>query len=404
MEPPQIQRHTQLRHERASGGKEREQTAGCPHYGAAGPPSVAHGRARHAGGQGSLRFGPSHSGNRAERLIGRLSGVPEGDEMNEGGGMGRGGALAVVPPRMYFSLIVWAVMAPLLVLGPHLGQFALEVPKSLPAHQWQWTDDRVHVPPHVVKGAHLAQVSQAGIAKLNSMAVSVDPAGVRGDNLLRTLSSQPRTSDGMVGGSLGPNQVGVQRSPYGTEIVRVGHHSIWNWGPFIFTVGVMVSILAKLLIAMPSSKMGTDLLLMWAGTQQSTETPEGYYGYVYLERDEEFGGPSPQRIKAGEGPRTPKGAASSTAASQAVTPRHSIGDTGSRPVSCDSKRSTPGRKKWPVTLDLPEGGGVSLCSSLPQPAQAKNLQPTPLPTVSPESALTSPGETLLSDLEVTPGV
>ncbi|MFN9939163.1 MAG: hypothetical protein ACK56I_06785, partial [bacterium] len=103
-------------------------------------------------------------------------------------------------------------------------------------------------------------MSQAGIAKLNSMAVSVDTAGIGGDNLLRTLSSQPRANDGMVGGSLGPNQVGVQRSPYGTEIVRVGHHSIWNWGPFIFTVGVVVSILAKLLIAMPSSKMGTDLL------------------------------------------------------------------------------------------------------------------------------------------------
>jgi len=238
----------------------------------------------------------------------------------------------------------------------------------------------------------------------------VDPAGIGdavknavshtgGDNLLRTLSSPPTLRDGMFGDSLGPDHVGIQRTPYGTEIVRVGHTSIWNWGPFIFTLGVMVSILAKLLIAQPLAKMGTDLLLMWAGTQESKETSEEYYGYVYLERDEEFGGPSSQRAKSS--PATGR-AVSSTAASQAVTPRHSLGDSGSRPVSCDSKRSSSGRKKWPVTLDLPQHG-AGFNSSLPQPAAQPVTASTPLPTLSPESGLTTPGESLISDLDLTPG-
>ncbi len=240
MEPPhpQPQLATQLRYDSAAGGRKREQVAGRPHYGTTEQLPAAHGRARNGGGHGAVRFGPAKY---------RLSGVPEGDETDEGAGSPRGcPPQAAVPPRMYLSLMAWAVMAPLLVLGPQLGRYALEAPASLPAHQWQWIG--VHVPPRVVKGAHLVQVSQKGIAKLNSMPVSVDPAGIGeavknavshtgGDNLLRTLSTPPSLRDGMVGDSLGPDHVGIQRTPYGTEIVRVGHTSIWNWGPFIFTLG-----------------------------------------------------------------------------------------------------------------------------------------------------------------------
>jgi hypothetical protein len=46
-----------------------------------------------------------------------------------------------------------------------------------------------------------------------------------------------------------------------------------------------------------------------------------------------------------------------------------VGDTGSTPVRSDSKRSTPGRKKWPVMLDLSADGGVSLYSPLPTQTQ-----------------------------------
>ena len=52
-----------------------------------------------------------------------------------------------------------------------------------------------------------------------------------------------------------------------------------------------------------------------------------------------------------------------------------VGDTGSIPVSSDSKRSTSGRKKWPVSLELPADGGVSLYSPLPQPAQSAAIVP-----------------------------
>ena len=399
---------------------ERDQAAGRPHYGAVGSESTSgriisatggHGRARPARGVRTRRFG--------EEPHARLSGVPEGDETDDGGVRQPDTAMhSAVPPRIFFTVLAWAVMSPLLILGPQLGKDVLALPKSIPAHQWQWTGSNLAPPsPHILKGAHLAQVSQRGIAKLSAATAgaTADASGIgstardavlRGgsDDLLRTLSTIQNSNDAMMGGASGPDRVRIQQTHDGVEIVKVGRRSIWNYGPFVFTLGVMVSILAKLLIAQPLAKAGTDLLLMWAGTQAPAQDSEEYYGYVYLERDEEFGGPSPrstssQRNSTSSFPATAI-ASSSTVASQAVTPRLSVGEPHSRPHSTESKRSSSGRKKWGVTLDLPDTGVASFGASHPQPLpRARNLTAeTPLPILSPESALTSPGDTLMSDL------
>jgi len=378
-------------------------------YGATGA-SVAHGRGRRG----------------ATRSAHRLSGVPEGDETEEGERKRQqvAGARALhsaVSPRMFFSLLAWAIMAPLLVLGPQLGKDATA------ARKW-WGNRGVQAPNLTTIGPHLVQISQNGIAKLSAQQAHVPSAsGISsaitdavaksgGEDLLRTLATIQQSDEAMMGGPLGPEHVRTQQTQQGTEIVKVGRRSIWNYGPFVFTLGVMVSILAKLLIAQPLAKVGTDLLLMWAGTQEPEQVSAEYYGYVYLERDEEFGGPSP-RSTASQRTNASKGAAavvSSTAASQAVTPRHSISEASSNRNSTDSssnrnsteKCSLSAKKKWPVSLDLPDHG---VSSSLPLPAPrgaapraSLNINGTPLPLLSPDSALTSPGETLMRDLDFSP--
>lgn len=351
------------------------------------------------------------------RPLGR---VPEDDETDEGERTGEHVARALpsaVPPRMFFLLIAWAVMAPLLVLGPQLGKDVMAAAK--PGHEWQWMHIGAPSPNLMMGGgAHLAQISQNGIAKLSvqhaqmpsasgiSSAITEAVAKSGGDDLLRTLSTIQKSDEGMMEGPLGPEQVHTQQTQQGTEIVQVGRRSIWNYGPFVFTLGVMVSILAKLLIAQPLAKVGTDLLLMWAGTQEPEQNSEEYYGYVYLERDEEFGGPSPLSARSTEKKRThtstgTAAAVSSTSASLAVTPRHSIGEASSNRNSTDSKRSLSGKKRWPVSLDLPDHG---VSSSQPRAAAQTVGVPldasgTPLPLLSPDSALTSPGETLMNELD-----
>ena len=247
---------------------------------------------------------------------------------------------------MFFSLLVMAIIAPLMVVGPALGREAIKI--YLPAHQWMGAASRTTKTggvPNLLKGAHLAQISQKGIAKLSESQPHVTAGGVvnavkdavashGGDDLLRTLATIQQSDDAMMGGPLGPEHVRMQQTQQGTEIVKVGRRSIWNYGPFVFTLGVMVSILAKLLIAQPLAKVGTDLLLMWAGTQEPNENSEEYYGYVYLERDEDFGGPSPRSTASQRTPSSvtsakgaPSALPSSTVASQAVTPRHSLGES-----------------------------------------------------------------------------
>jgi len=377
-------------------------------YGATGA-SVAHGRGR-------------RGATRSAHLSGRLSGVPEGDETEEGERKREqlAGARALhsaVSPRMFFSLLAWAVMAPLLVLGPQLGKDAIAA-----------RNRGLKAPNLTTIGPHLVQISQNGIAKLSAQQAHVPSAsGISsaitdavaksgGEDLLRTLATIQQSDEAMMGGPLGPEHVRTQQTQQGTEIVKVGRRSIWNYGPFVFTLGVMVSILAKLLIAQPLAKVGTDLLLMWAGTQEPEQVSAEYYGYVYLERDEEFGGPSPWST-ASQRTNASKGAAavvSSTAASQAVTPRHSISEASSNRNSTDSssnrnltqKCSLSAKKKWPVSLDLPDHGvSSSLPLSAPRgaaPGASLNISGTLLPLLSPDSALTSPGETLMRDLDFAP--
>lgn len=377
-------------------------------YGATGA-SVAHGRGR-------------RGATRSAHLSGRLSGVPEGDETEEGERKREqlAGARALhsaVSPRMFFSLLAWAVMAPLLVLGPQLGKDAIAA-----------RNRGLKAPNLTTIGPHLVQISQNGIAKLSAQQAHVPSAsGISsaitdavaksgGEDLLRTLATIQQSDEAMMGGPLGPEHVRTQQTQQGTEIVKVGRRSIWNYGPFVFTLGVMVSILAKLLIAQPLAKVGTDLLLMWAGTQEPEQVSAEYYGYVYLERDEEFGGPSPWST-ASQRTNASKGAAavvSSTAASQAVTPRHSISEASSNRNSTDSssnrnltqKCSLSAKKKWPVSLDLPDHGvSSSLPLSAPRgaaPGASLNISGTLLPLLSPDSALTSPGETLMRDLDFSP--
>lgn len=389
-------------------GCSSDEVSGRPHYGATGAGQVGHGRPRQARGGRARRSGDDGHA--------RLSGVPEeGDETDERGdkgddARGRFGKQSV-PPRMFFSLLVMAMMAPIVVLGPALGREALALPSQLPAHRWLGAAYRTGAP-NLIKGAHLAQISQKGILKLTAAQPQVSADGMvdavkdaaathGGDDLLRTLATIQQSDDAMMGGPLGPEHVRMQQTQQGTEIVKVGRRSIWNYGPFVFTLGVMVSILIKLLIAQPLAKVGTDLLLMWAGTQESNENCEQYYGYVYLERDEKFGTASQgttSSVTSAKG--EPSALPSSTVASEAVTPRHSFGESisnlNSRHNSADLKRSSSGKKKWPVTLDLPEHGthGAPFAASLPQPAASQ----IPLLIFSPDSALTAPGESLMTDL------
>jgi len=411
--------HVEQVHEQkdaAASGGDAEQ-ARRPSYGATGLP--VHGRASARGG----RRLPRRTGGEGHP---RLTGVPEGDEEtdegwereNRRGARGGSSTLATVPPRMFFSLLALPVLAPLVVLGPQLGKDALVVPATIPVHRWSTNS----AGPNLVKGAHLAQISQHGLKKLSAQQVQLDAKDLGkavseavakggGDDLLRTFGSVVRGDDAMVMGPSGPEDARMQQTQQGPEIIRAGRTSIWNYGPFVFTLGVMVSILAKMLIAQPLAKVGTDMLLMWAGTQEQAQDSEQYYGYVYLERDEEFGGPTP-RSNGSQRARnsTPAVNSSRTLASEAVTPRRgSFGDASMSRGSVDSKRSSSGKKKWPVTLDLPDHRGTFGASN-PQQAQPAmhGAAETPLPVLSPEvlspeSALTSPGETLIGDLDGSAG-
>jgi len=396
----------------ASGGDAGEQSR-RPSYGATGLP--VHGRASAQGRRVPRRTGGSGHP--------RLSDVPEGDEgTDEGwerdhrsGARGGRSILSTVPPRMFFSVLALPVLAPLVVLGPRLGKDALVVPAAIPAHRWSTTS----AGPNLVKGAHLAQISQHGLKKLSAQQVQLDAKDLGkavseavakggGEDLLRTFGTVVKDDDdAMVIGPAGPEAARMQQTQQGPEIIRAGRTSIWNYGPFVFTLGVMVSILVKMLIAQPLAKVGTDMLLLWAGTQEQAQDSEQYYGYVYLERDEEFGGPTP-RSNSSQRARnsTPAVNSSRTLASEAVTPRRqSLGDANMSRGSVDSKRSSSGKKKWPVTLDLPDHG-ATFGASHPQqaPAATNGAAETPLPVLSPESALTSPGETLISDLDVSTGL
>ena len=384
-----------------------------------------------------------------------LSDVPEEADGVEGEGVdqderGRGSAPVLqsgVPARMFFSLLAWAVMAPLIVLGPRLGKDALAVPQVLPPHQWGggWFSTSVAVPARsaprklkgMMKGAHLAQISQHGIAKLNARETKAEAAGLGkavaeavtqggGDDLLRTFGTLrgDAVNDGMEFDQSGVAEARIQSTQQGTEIVKVGRQNIWNYGPFVFTLGVMLSVLAKLLIAQPLAKAGTDLLHMWAGAQQPVENPEEYYGYVYLERDEEFGGPTPRGVTsatAGVQPSTDSKRATastvaSTVASQSVTPRHSQGEASAH-ATPKATHTTPSRarysagsrpgssgKKWAVTLDLPEtvpARQSPLTNGVVGTAgDGRGVSASPLPLVSPDTAMTKKGESLVSQLDL----
>ena len=416
----------------AAAGGDAEQSARRPHYGTTGlalPPHPTSAGLATASGRG-VRRGPRRAESDGRS---RLIRVPEGDEETDEGWEGdqaRGlrqaqerRRLPTVQPRMFFSLLALPVLVPLVLIGPRLGKDALKVPAAIPAHQWQWLGFKAVAAPSMVRGAHLAQISQDGLKKLSAKQVQLDAKDLGkavsdavakggGDDLLRTFGTAPKSDEAMVVGPSGPEAARMQQTQQGAEILRAGRTSIWNYGPFVFTLGVMISILAKMLIAQPLAKVGTDVLLMWAGTQEQAHDSEQYYGYVYLERDEEFGGPSPR--SAGSAPKTristPTVHSSRTHASEAVTPRRSTGDpNGSmQRDSVDSKRSSSGKKKWPVTLDLPEhGASASFGTSRPQPvalngggASALPARPdAPLPVLSPDSALTSPGETIISQLD-----
>jgi len=414
-----------------------EENTGRAHYGA-------------TGAAGHIPIAPSRKqwrGARPRRYVGegifQLSGVEEGDETSEGAERGpsteRVKQKAAVPARMFFMLIALAAMAPLLVIGPVIGKEAVALPSKIPAHQWAWMDVKAGrgQAPHLMKGAHLAQITQKGVAKLKEAQAQVSASGIEnalkdaigkrgGEDLLRTLAKIQRADDAMMGVSVLPGQHHTQQMQQGLpqsaeEVVKVGHRSIWNYGPFIFTVGVMVSILAKLLFAQPLAKLATDLLMSWAGTQELAENSQEYYGYVYLERDEEFAAPSPrsttsknsrmdsQRTHA----TTLSGAMTTTnSQSQFATPRPASGDMSKArltPLSTGSQRASSGKKKWPVSLDLPEHGArhLSFSSSMPQPAPGSAIGASagmndPLPIVSPDSCpseasgLTSAGESIIT--------
>ena len=417
-----------VRDEEAGRGGDPGQAPGHITYGSTSvnpAPFVVHGRARQfrAGGVRRNRAVDGHYSQ-------RLSGVPEGDETQEDGAPATGARLlqTAVPARMFFSVIAWSVMAPLIIMGPRLGKDMLDAPKQLPAHQWMWTSvqapAREKALPVFLKGSHLTQISQNGLAKLSAKQTQVDAAGLGravadavtnggGDDLLRTFGTfgtiQHHGDDAMGIGPAGdPEQVRMQQTQQGTEIVKVGRRSIWNYGPFVFTLGVMLSVLAKLLIAQPLAKFGTDLLHMWAGTQQPTPLAEEYYGYVYLEREEEYIPGITPRSSAAKTPEAPAQSAtenkvprpiSSAAASEAETPRVSLGMLEAAPSTPKSSpaaahRLSSGKKRWSVTIDVPEPAEspVGLVASIPRDSSSASDRPS--------GARTSPGDSLMKELEV----
>mmetsp|Transcript_55551 Transcript_55551/g.130104 ORF Transcript_55551/g.130104 Transcript_55551/m.130104 type:complete len:328 (-) Transcript_55551:83-1066(-) len=207
---------------------------------------------------------------------------------------------------------MFAVTAPFLLLGQELDQTAKDLPTMIPAQRWSFTSG-------------WGNIAYNHNSQSQSQFQAVEHASKLGSRAMHVSSTTIHAAD------KGSSQLADNRtiSEEGVEIAHPGHHSLLAFGPFMFSVGLLLSIIIKLLCAQPCAKTSTDLLHAFMRDQ--------------LEKEEAF---SSERD-----PALP-----SDNSSARETPRQGSArdrDSASR-QSSQPRSSGRGSDRWPCKLDLPD--------------------------------------------------
>ncbi|EKX39001.1 hypothetical protein GUITHDRAFT_114882 [Guillardia theta CCMP2712] len=125
-----------------------------------------------------------------------------------------------------------------------------------------------------------------------------------------------------------------------------GRHSIWAFGPFVFSVGIVLSILIKLVCSLPLSKFASEMLFELANVPEENVDLERA---ALLNEDE------------GRGRTTDRTSRSSLSSAKQIDPKAdsardsftpSVASSGGLSTGNESWSKKDG-KKWPCKLDLP---------------------------------------------------
>lgn len=196
-----------------------------------------------------------------------------------------------VPARIYLTSVALAGLAPLLIVAPICGKFVERIPASIPPVRWSWTETPVRPSPHLVTRNQQWLAFAAHHHSQLEDAAPLQPADSPADSELPSeIADPPR--------------------------------SIWSFGPFIMSVGILVSVLLKLFCAPYFAKCFTEFLRSLLQAQLPEDTA----------------------VRAATA--APTVVASPCPAASA--PQLHTGSS-SRPNS--SPRRSP---KWPCSLDLPD--------------------------------------------------
>uniref|UniRef100_A0A7S0N3L2 Uncharacterized protein n=1 Tax=Cryptomonas curvata TaxID=233186 RepID=A0A7S0N3L2_9CRYP len=200
--------------------------------------------------------------------------------------------LPKVSGRILISCVALAALSPLLLVGPSCGKYMRKIP-SIPPVRWTWTQSLVRPDPHLIAS------NQQRLAFANS-------------NHQNKLSATDES-----------NLIIEERD------MAIAPRSIWTFGPFVMSVGILVSVLLKLFCAPYFAKYFTDFLRALLHSQ--------------LQDDDSL-----RRASAVPGaPPTASVAATTTT----PVPAAPAAGVCSQPRPSSSPRRSP---KWPCSLDLPE--------------------------------------------------
>eukprot|EP00286_Rhodomonas_abbreviata_P011613 CAMPEP_0181316890 /NCGR_PEP_ID=MMETSP1101-20121128/16136_1 /TAXON_ID=46948 /ORGANISM="Rhodomonas abbreviata, Strain Caron Lab Isolate" /LENGTH=332 /DNA_ID=CAMNT_0023424167 /DNA_START=114 /DNA_END=1112 /DNA_ORIENTATION=+ len=214
--------------------------------------------------------------------------------------------------RTVVLCILFSASAPFLLLAPEIDKSVKALPTLLPSQKWGFTRSW---------GGRTYEIEPSNIQQHSHAFQAVNSASQLGSKAVHRSSGAIKAADS--GSSqLADNQTSISDPVQADE--GTGRHSIFSFGPFMFSVGLLLAIIIKLICAPPCAKAGTDF---WNSFMRSQ-----------LEKDEALGAAQQQQQQQQQ----------NSARSSNTTPHR---ENSTR--SSDSKRSSDGGR-WPCKLDLPD--------------------------------------------------
>eukprot|EP00960_Hanusia_phi_P044302 756574-Hanusia_phi.AAC.1 len=281
-------------------------------------------------------YGAVHGVDSKKHMRAHTSIVKDQDRVNEAGPSVYPLGIKSKEMRATVILLGMCLFLPVLMIGRSAGKELLSINWKgiFPPHKWSWTQWSAENKRQVTVSSvanHMKMVARGTTLQAKTKKPTEGGTLHSSSNKLSAVENTQSSS--------GKSTSGQDETLKNGE----GHHSIWAFGPFVFSVGIVLSILIKLVCSLPLSKFASEMLFELANVPEE----EGDLESAALLDEDEGRGRSSDRTSRSSHSSVKQTGQRADSARESFTP--SVASSGGLSTGSAKKDG----KKWPCSLDLP---------------------------------------------------